>query len=68
MFINYYYLIFSLFPNKILNQNFTRILCGNLLMAKLAWPLKTLVKHSFWKSVGVPKCIVRVTSVVPSLY
>ena len=32
------------------------------------WPLSTAVKQRFWWSLGAPKCIVRVMSVVPQSY
>lgn len=45
----------------------TLIFEGKMQVAMLITPFKTLVKHSCTNFEGVPKCNVRVTSVVPSL-
>lgn len=40
---------------------------GKTAVSRAMWPCSTRVKAAFSCAVGVPKCIVRVTSVVPSL-
>jgi len=47
--------------------NITLIFEGKTVVPRKHWPLKTLVKHSFSCCEGVPRWMVLVISVVPSL-
>ena len=52
---------------KMANRKKPLVLLGKIALDSAMWPFNTRVKHSFWYSVGLPKCTVRVISVVPSL-
>ena len=47
-----------------------RMLCDGAAAheSRAMWPFSTAVKQRFWWSLGVPKCMVRVMSVVPQSY